>query len=148
MPEPLRAAYYHRFSGLSVLYEPRTSFLSANLLLPNLVNWSSIDVYLGKIRQKKKLLPWIEDIFPNVAHEYYYNLVSFLNVWHSKKEADILFAKTHIQDGIIYYVKDHDVKNMMILSDPIEAIDSYCEHVLLRKEGRFDFMPYTSKMDI
>jgi len=35
---------------------------------------------------------------------------------------------------------------MRILSEPAEAVDRYCEHVLLRKPGRFDFQEFTSKM--
>jgi len=62
------------------------------------------------------------------------------------KEGDVLFVKNHIQDGVIYHIKDADIENMRILSEPAEAIDRYCEHVLLEKPGRFDFLPYTSEM--
>ena len=43
---------------------------------------------------------------------------------------------------MVYYIRDADVANMMILADPAEAIDRYCEHVLLRNEERFDFRPW------
>ena len=76
----------------------------------------------------------------------------FLNSWGSfigekKTDGDHLFVKTHDQDGLVYYIRDADVANMMILTDPAEAIDLYCEHVLLRKEGRFDFRPWAVPLE-
>jgi hypothetical protein len=64
------------------------------------------------------------------------------------KEGDVFFVKNAngIQDGVIYHIKDADIENMRILSEPTEAIDLYCEHILLEKEGRFDFLPYTGPM--
>jgi len=57
-------------------------------------------------------------------------------------EGDVFFVKNHMQDGTIYYIRDADVANMMILADSVEAIDQYCEHVLIKREGRFDFRPF------
>jgi hypothetical protein len=113
--------------------------------------WQSIDGYLTDLKLKKKLLPVVEEMIPGIRPARkdlaYTNFMMFLNSWGSfvgakKTDGDHLFVKTHIQDSVVYYIRDADVANMMILADPVEAIDRYCEHVLLRKEERFDFRPW------
>jgi hypothetical protein len=97
-------------------------------------------------------LPWlaerIEGVEPKRKSASWTNFMLFLDSRPEGKgkEGDQLFVKTHIHDGVIYHVKDADIENMRILSNPAEAIDLYCEHVLLEKEGRFDFLPYTTQM--
>lgn len=148
LPEELRAAYYHRFIGLSVIDDPVVG-TGSNLLMKDIGNWGFIDTYLGRIRKKKKYLPFIEEVIPDVKpkykHDPYFNFSCFLNVGNHQW-GDVFFVKTHIRDGVIYYIRDHDIENMMILSNPIQAMDEYHAHVLMRKEGRFDFMPYASPM--
>jgi hypothetical protein len=150
LPEPIRMAYYHRIDGMGI---PDSRALGPfNRILPYPVGrpWQSIDGYLGDLRLKK-LLPVVEEMIPGIRPERkdlaYTNFMMFLNSWGSfvgekKTDGDHLFVKNHIQDGVVYYVRDADVANMMILADPAEAIDRYCEHVLLRKEERFDFRPW------
>lgn len=153
LPEEIREAYYCRFDGLNI---PETATIGIySRLLPFHIGrpWQSWDGYLEEFRgYKKKYLPWLEERIPNVRPDRkgapYNKFMMFLDSRPTLrgKEGDVLFVKNHIQDGVIYHIKDADIENMRILSEPVEAIDRYCEHVLLEKPGRFDFLPYTSKM--
>jgi hypothetical protein len=151
IPEPIRMAYYHRIDGMgvpdSVGMGPFTRILPYPVSRP----WQSIDGYLGDLRLKKKLLPIVEEMIPGIKPDHkddtYTNFMMFLSSWGSftgkkKIDGDHLFVKNHVQDGVVYYIRDADVANMTIIADPAEAIDRYCEHVLLRKEERFDFRPW------
>ncbi|WP_413208501.1 hypothetical protein [Rhodospirillum sp. A1_3_36] len=152
LPDPIRLAYYQRFDGLNAPEEIIWGIRRILLPLPIVGGWSSIDNYLKRLRLKKKYLPLIEEMIPGVrpkdlSMESYTNFMMFLDSRYSRLErkGDVLFVKNHIQDKVVYHIKDADVPNMRILADPKEAIDRYCEHVLLRKEGRFDFLPYTTE---
>ena len=151
LPEPIRMAYYHRIDGLNIPDFPVLGPFERILPYPIGRPWQSIDGYLGDLRLRKKLLPVIEEMIPGVKHEDkdmpYINFMMFLNSWGSfigkkRTDGDHLFVKNHIQDGVVYYIRDADVAGMTILADPGEAVDRYCEHVLLRKEERFDFRPW------
>ncbi len=151
LPESIRLAYYHRIDGLDIPGSAGLGPFTRILPYPVARPWVSIDGYLGDMRLKKKLLPVIEEMIPGVRpklkEDSYTNFMMFLSSCGSftpekKTDGDHLFVKTHIQDGVVYYIRDADVTNMMVLADPAEAIDRYCEHVLLRKEERFDFMPW------
>ena len=148
LPEPIRMAYYHRIDGLNISDSRAIGPFTRILPYPIGRPWQSIDGYLGDLRLKKKLLPVIEEMIPGVKHEDkdmpYINFMMFLNSWGSfigkkRTDGDHLFVKNHMQDGVVYYIRDADVAGMTILADPGEAVDRYCEHVLLRKEERFDF---------
>lgn len=157
LPRLIRMAYYERIDGLgipdSVGFGPFTRILPYPIGRP----WETIDGYLKIFRLGKKYLPLLEEMIPDVRPKIrpgeshfshpYLNFMMFLNSWGSfigkkRTDGDHLFVKNHIQDGVVYYIRDADVPNMMILADPVEAIDRYCEHVLLRKEERFDFRPW------
>lgn len=153
LPLPIREAYYCRFDGLDIPDDPVISIYSR--LLPFHIGrpWQSWDGYLEEFRgYKKRYLSWLEERFPGVLPARKDNpCTNFMMFLDSRptlrgKEGDVLFVKNHIQDGVIYHIKDADIENMRILSEPAEAIDRYCEHVLLEKPGRFDFLPYTSEM--
>ncbi|QWK81297.1 hypothetical protein [Ochrobactrum sp. BTU1] len=155
LPESIRLAYYHRFDGLNVINEPVIGPFTQILPFPINRPWESIDGYLNGLRLKKKLLPLIEEMIPGVKPDRkdssYTKFMMFLNSWGSftgkkRTDGDHLFVKNHIQDGVVYYIRDADVENMMVLADPAEAIDRYCEHVLLKKEERFDFRPWAVPM--
>lgn len=151
LPEPIRMAYYYRFDGLNVPLTSSVGIYSRLLPFPIMRPWDTIDNYLAGVNSSNKL-SLINDIFPDAQPKKksspYINLMIFLDTRPnlSGKQGDIFFIKNHIQDGIIYYIKDADVDNLMILSEPIEALDRYCEHILLRKEGIFNFLPYASKI--
>lgn len=151
LPVPVRMAYYHRIDGLRLPDSPAFGACGRILPFSSASQWESIDGYLGDLHLKKKLLPIVEEMIPGVKPDEkdmpYINFMMFLSSWGSfagqkKTDGDHLFVKNHIQDGVVYYIRDADVANMMILNDPVEAIDRYCEHVLLRKEERFDFRPW------
>ena len=153
LPEPLRMAYYHRIDGLGIANSPVFGIYGWILPFASSNEWKKIDYYLAGLRLKKKFLPLVEEMIPgikpadNVNKDMAYNFRMFLSSWGSfarkkRSEGDHLFVKNHIQDGVVYYIRDADVANMMILAEPAEAVDRYCEHVLLRKEGRFDFRPW------
>ena len=143
LPDPLAQAYLHRFSIHPLHYD----FDRDKSLVPGIQNWTSIDNYLGEIRKKKKLLPLIEEIFGDAIKDpLYYGLHCFL--WQVYDDVhDTLWVKTYGgSDKTIYYVKNNDFNNIMILNNPIEVIDDYCAHTILRKEEPFDFSPFVSKM--
>ena len=150
LPEPLRMAYYHRIDGLSIANSPVFGIYGWLLPLASSHQWRGIDDYLAGLRLKKKFLPLVEEMIPGIkpaGKDMSYHFKMFLSSWGSftgkkRSEGDHLFVKNHIQDGVVYYIRDADVANMMILAEPAEAVDRYCEHVLLRKEGRFDFRPW------
>lgn len=151
LPEPIRLAYYHRIDGLGIP-DSRAFGVDGHILpFSSSSQWYSIDRYLGDLRLKKKLLPVVEEMIPGVKPDekdmLYTNFMMFLCSWGSfvgnkRTDGDHLFVKNHMQDGVVYYIRDADVANMTILANPAEAIDRYCEHVLLRKEERFDFRPW------
>ncbi|MDT3722302.1 hypothetical protein [Pseudomonas oryzihabitans] len=153
LPLSIREAYYCRFDGLDIPDSPAVGIYSR--LLPFHIGrpWQSWDGYLEEFKgYRKKYLPWLEERIPGVLparkSSPCTNFMMFLDSRPTLrgKEGDVLFVKNHIQDGVIYHIKDADIENIRILSEPAEAIDRYCEHVLLEKPGRFDFLPYTSEM--
>jgi hypothetical protein len=152
LPEPIRLAYYNRFIGLKIPDSPSPG-ITGRLLPNNFAEWPSWDSYLAEFKGYKKLyLPWlaerIADVAPKRKSAPWTRFMSFLDSRPDNrgKEGDQLFVKTHIHDGLIYHIKDADIENMRILEDPVEAIDRYCEHVLLENAGRFDFLPFTVPM--
>lgn len=144
LPFELREAYYNRFLGLSVVGSNNIG-MSSNLLPRSISNWVSVDRYLASLKKKNKYLPFIEEVISGVKPDKKSDLYSNFSCFMSngdRKSMDMFFVKTHIRDGVIYYIKDHDVLNMKVLGNPVEALDRYCEHVLLRKKERFDFSAY------
>jgi hypothetical protein len=153
LPLPIREAYYNRFDGLNI---PKGAVVGASsriLPFPIWRPWQSWDHYLEGFRgYKKKYIPWLEERIPGMKMTpdawSYTSFMMFMAAGPNPagKEGDVFFVKNNIQDGVIYHVKDADIENMRILSEPAEAIDRYCEHILLERDGRFDFLPYTSPM--
>ncbi|MCX8281902.1 hypothetical protein OSJ77_17050 [Phyllobacterium sp. 0TCS1.6C] len=150
VPPSISEAYYHRFDGM-IIPKYCTIGIGGRMLPYPTISWQVWETYLERFRgYKKKYLPWLEERIPGIRHPGkltpWINFRMFLYApGTAGKEGDAFFVKNHIQDGVIYHVHDGDVENMRILADPAEAIDRYCEHVLLEKEGRFDFMPYTQE---
>ncbi|GAA0660132.1 hypothetical protein [Rheinheimera tangshanensis] len=153
LPTPISKAYYHRLDGLDIPLSPAVGIYSRLLPFPINRPWETIDSYLASLKLKSKL-DLIHDWFPRCKPERksapYTNLMIFLDTRPalSGKEGDVFFVKNHIQDGTIYYIRDGNIDNLMVLNEPVEAIDKYCHHVLMRDERRFDFMPYVSKFSI
>lgn len=155
LPLPIREAYYTRFDGMDI---PANAVVGIHTrLLPFLVGrpWQSWDHYLGNFRgYKKRYVPWLEERIPGMKKRptarAYTSFMMFMAAGPNPagREGDVFFVKNNEtqQDGVIYHIKDADIENMRILSEPAEAIDRYCEHVLLEREERFDFLPYTSEL--
>lgn len=151
LPDPLFMAYYYRFNGLHLPDSEAFGAFTRVLPFPTSRPWQSIDGYLEKLKLRKKFLPLVEEMIPNIQPakkgQPYINFMMFMSSGgsfqaSSPREGDAFFVKNHIKDGVIYYIRDSDVANMMILENPAEAIDRYCEHVLMRREERFDFRPW------
>jgi hypothetical protein len=153
LPFEISQAYYSRFDGLNVPLTAAQGIYTRLLPFPIHRPWQSIDGYLSQIRLKNKLElvhEWFPGCQPKRKSDPYTKLMIFLDTRPTLggKEGDVFFVKNHIQDGVIYYIRDGDIDNLMVLNEPAEAIDQYCHHVLMRDERRFDFMPYVSKFSI
>lgn len=153
LPVEIEKAYYYNFSGFGI---PCERFIdTGRFLLESFGSgFQAIDDYLWSLRMKKKYLSFFEELIPDLTpgrwcnNFCFYPFIAFLDTRETvyKKKWDVLFVKLHIQDGKIYYIRDSDIENIRILDNPVEALDWYCEHVLLRREGRFDFLPYSSPL--
>ncbi|MDR6634243.1 hypothetical protein J2X72_003053 [Phyllobacterium sp. 1468] len=154
LPPAIGAAYYNRFDGLNIPEDSVAGIYTRLLPYPIYRPWESFDGYLSACGRgyKKKYIPWLEERIPGMGPtkglSSYINFMMFMYApgEPGPRKGDAFFVKNNIQDGVIYHIKDADNENMRILSEPAEAIDRYCEHVLLEKEWRFDFLPYTSSM--
>ena len=60
---------------------------------------------------------------------------------------DALFVRQDIVDSPIYHVIDGKLDQMRVLINPAEAVDLYCEHVLLGREDRSDFIVHGRPLD-
>lgn len=147
VPTPVRLAYYSRIDGLSLPRQMPPGI--ASRLLPRGINrWHSVDLHLAELRLKKKYLSLVEELIPGIRPEEkdepYTNFMLFLDSrpLMSGLEGDVFFVKNHVQDGIVYYVRDSDFPRMMILDDAGQAIDRYCAHILAGSDDRFDFRPF------
>ncbi|MDO5897875.1 hypothetical protein [Agrobacterium sp. Azo12] len=153
LPPSLRESYYTTFNGMKV---PDGEYVSVfgRFMPRNVSNWTLWNNYLGQFRgYKKKYIPWLEErlplVKPSKPSKYgYFDFRCFLESVPDEKsgEVDYLWVKSFHEDGTVYHIRGKDVENMRIVSEPAEAVDRYCEHVLLRKEGRFDFLEFTSDL--
>jgi len=173
LPAPIARAYYHRFDGLDIPEAAIPSYRMRRLPAGIYAPWESIDGYLAALRLKKKVMPLIEERFPETrplhkSEDIYRGLQVFLDtrpLSYSGKEGDILIIKTgeiksssedlknpkflpRIEEAQrmvrqeVYHVRDADFTRIRVLTDPVEAIDRYCEHTLLDRKERFDFLPF------
>lgn len=155
LPEAIRLSYHTRMSGLDLPREPFTGPIP-NFLLPlNLTsNWESVREYLRKLRLEKKAAPWLEERFPGITSKktdktgyLVYMICLDSRPTGSGLEGDVIFVNINDPSGRMYLIHDGDVEGMRLLADPVEAYDRYCEHILLRRDGRFDFLPFTAPLD-
>lgn len=159
LPKEIYMAYYYHFEGIQPLVDGNIISSGSESRFPVKRQFMrSMEEYLRSInRYNKKTKSWIENHFPGKMNTnalmlsdsnpiWGTNLSIFLDTRDNKreKEGDVFFVKVGIDDKVIYHIKNGDVENMRILSNYVEAIDLYCEHILLGKEERFDFLPYTS----
>lgn len=153
LPPSLRESYYTTFCGMKIPDRPYVSIYGRSMPR-NVNNWTLWSNYLGQFRgYKKKYIPWLEERLPLVkpskpSKHGYFDFRCFLVSVPDEKtgQGDYLWVKSFHEDGTVYHVRGKDVENMRILSEPAEAVDRYCEHVLLRKEGHFDFLAFTADL--
>ncbi|MBD8688402.1 MULTISPECIES: hypothetical protein [unclassified Rhizobium] len=152
LPEPLREAYYTTFDGMKLPERPTVS-VYGRFLPRNTNNWTLWDQYLGQFRgYKKKYIPWLIEKLPETQPKKpsKYGFFDFRCMLESVPDengmVDFLWVKSFCEDGTVYHIRGNDVENMRILTNPAQAIDGYCDHVLSRKEGNFNFLPFTEPM--
>ena len=171
LPDGLGEAYYTRFRGMNLVPESNVSIYSWALPKDASI-WRSVDYFLDDYPgAKKKYLPWFNERFPQYTpiddsldgNLYYnfrcwldtrlaYNLIRDLTPAEERARAmnypvDALFVRQDIVDSPIYHVVDGKLDDMRVLINPAEAVDLYCEHVLLGREERFDFIEHGKPLD-
>lgn len=159
-PFGIKEAYYTRFDGLNI-YPEQVVGVSSYMLPKPASGLCIIDYHLDRFKNnKKKQLQWFDEHFPHLAPkkkgEIRYgfreilNTIPFYDTYAGEKQTqlplDFLFMKHDPQDGVVYHMVDDKVDEMRIVDDPVDVIDRYCEHVLLNKPERFDFLPFTSPL--
>ena len=122
-------------------------------------SWDSFDGYMDSYKipkgKQKKWYKWMEQFMPKFDLKSLggtcTDFMSFLDTRYEGNENEIeitLFVKTHLKDGIVYAIQNGDIENMKILSNPAEAIDRYCEYVLMTGKTDFDFSPYFKSLEL
>ncbi len=130
-------------------------------LISEPTSWQSFDDYLGK-RNTKKVIQAIVSRIPyayeeeNVDSPQKYKVKGFPNLrvfldsrepGEKQTEYDLLLT-CYDYDQNIYWVKNGNFENeLYILSNPETAIDEYMVHVFSQAEGRFDFSPWSTKLE-
>jgi len=156
IPKTIVKGFYTRFSGMSLIRDLDGIALQTNMLPLPRGFWRPLSELSERhelndetISKKFEVRFPIENQTTD-AHNFFF-MSAFLSTYIDNYEepdaryaGDYFFVKHHIHDHEIYHVKDGDYENMRILNDYSSAIYGYCEHVLLVKEGRFDFVPYTT----
>jgi hypothetical protein len=162
LPRPLADAYWNRFDGLNIPYEYVVGI--THWMMPRQMggNWQIIDSFLiDRYRGTgKKMLPWLNEHFPNV---YDKTQLKYGNPYHRfrcileafprdetrpssevlRSGIDSLWVEIGAKEPLIYLVTNGEFDKMRILTDPVEAVDRYCEHVLLNCIERFDFHQFS-----
>lgn len=149
LPKELMCSYYKNFSGL-IHYS--TYFIVKQLPLYQ-GSWTTLDEYMENYRiPKKKYDYWynyLEKYFEPFENKGTYepclDFMCFLmtkNIYEDKKGATALFVDTRVENGNVYVIKNGDIENIKMLSNPVEVIDSYIAYVLETLKTDFDFTPY------
>ncbi|APG61584.1 hypothetical protein LPB140_00575 [Sphingorhabdus lutea] len=171
LPDGLGQAYYTRFTGMSLLPGPVAS-INSHALPKDKSNWNSTRYYMDDYEDiKDKQLNWFYERFPQYSlyNEHGDRLDYKFSCWLdtnlgyrdlfrdltpqeeyfrvSKPPADALFVRQDINNSPIYHVVDGKLDEMRVLNNPAEAVDLYCEHVLLGREERFDFIEHGRPLD-
>lgn len=91
-----------------------------------------------------KVLPEIRD--KGIKHSDFYCFLDTRpeNVWGAN--GDQLFVCEGLEKKQVYIISDGNIANIKVLADPLNALDQYMAHTLLRKSERFDFGPFCEKL--
>lgn len=163
LPRPLADAYWNRFDGINLPPKPVTGV--AHWMLPRAmgINWEILPHFLTDRYRgyAKKLLPWFDERFPHLKPKRkgdpYYGFRCILETLpydqtRSYKEVstsgiDSLWVEIGAKEPLVYLVTNGEIDKMRVLIDPVEAVDRYCEHVLLNWIERFDFHQFSRPLD-
>jgi hypothetical protein len=102
----------------------------------------------GSRKDSGPLLWEVAERFPDIAPEHQrarWHLRCFLDtrpVGVSGPVGDQLFVRTKMRDGVVYRIRNGDVAGLHVLDKPVDAIDASHEHLLLQRDGEFDFGPW------
>ena len=152
LPKSILNSFYYRMDGMSI---PNNQSMGIRERLLPKNTWHGLDYVIEENKLPDAIFDTVVKLLPEVdtldgCDERWVALSAFLVAQgyfssNNPQEGDWLFVKETIQDGVIYHVKDLEFEKMRILSSPEQAIDSYCAHVLMGRNERFDFLPYTSE---
>lgn len=163
LPRPLADAYWNRFDGINLPPEPITGV--SHWMLPRAkgINWETLSHFLTDRYRgyAKKLLPWFDERFPHLKPirkgDPYYGFRCILDTMpfdqtRTYKEVstsgiDSLWVEIGAKEPLVYLVTNGEIDKMRVLTDPVEAVDRYCEHVLLNRIERFDFHQFSRPSD-
>lgn len=163
LPPPLARAYYNRFDGLDLPWPP--SFSNKTWMLPRQMggDWVSLDHFLTDRYRgyKARYMPWFDERFPHLKpkrrSDPYYGFRCFLEALPcdmTRKKHDVLrsgidslWVEIDAKEPLVYLVTDGKLDEMRVLADPVEAVDRYCEHVLLNRLEPFDFHQFSRPLD-
>lgn len=60
---------------------------------------------------------------------------------------DQFFTRTRMRDGTVYHIRNGNVAGIDVLNEPLEALDRYHEHLLLKRKGEFDFSAWLDPIE-
>lgn len=145
LPDPLCAAYYSRFNGMSFPATPK-SFDQCVLPMDTSSGWIPVDAMLSRYRLKSAHLPALgqlmPDVVPVVKSEQYLRFMAFLSTGSPGGKDDRvfdLFVRVGCPEKNVFAILNGDLPNMRILNDPVGDIDEYCADVLIGELSGFDF---------
>ena len=159
-PEFLVRSWWYRMAGYRVVREmpkvtgdwagPLLSYPDCGTGVNDLVSW------LGP-KAKKQYMPVLKEMFgaDTVTKKYETNRVALLCFLDTRvpltnqvPAGDQLFIRRDRSDQVVYHVRECRFDQMRVMNPETlpECMDRYFEHVLLRRPGEFDFMPYSKPM--
>lgn len=163
LPKALARAYYHRFDGLDLPWPPSFSLDTWMLPRPSGFSWPTFDHFLRDRYHgyKTKYLPWFDARFPHLKpkrkSDPYFDFRCILetlpcDMTRRKRDVlrsgiDSLWIEIGEKESPVYLITNGEVDKMRVLIDPVEAIDLYCEHVLLNRLEPFDFHQFSRPLD-
>jgi hypothetical protein len=159
-PAFLVGSWWLRMAGYTLLREmpgQLGSFAGPLLSYPNCgTGVNDLVAGLGP-KAKKQYMPVLKEVFgaDTVTKKYETNRVALLcfldtrvPLTHQAPGGDQLFIRRDRSDQVVYHAREcrFDQMRVMFPETLPECMDRYFEHVLLRRPGEFDFLPYSRPM--